>query len=87
MVASVAADTKADLSLDSDDSDDSDDRTDFAEPGCNSYRPAWYGKKNLLKIQAVTGSKWMYFFKQSVIWPTKNLIMRTRFHFSNDPTY
>ena len=40
MVASVAADTKADLSLDSDDSDDSDDRTDFAEPGCNSYRPA-----------------------------------------------
>ena len=43
--------------------------------------------KKLLKIQAVTGSKWMYFFKQSVIWPTKNLIMRTRFHFSNDPTY
>lgn len=59
-MASVA---KADLSLDSDDSDDSDDRIDFAEPGCNSYRPAWYGKKIFfLKIQAVTGSKWMYFF-------------------------
>lgn len=52
-MASVAADTKADLSL------DSDDRIDFAEPGCNFYRPAWYGNR----FQAVTGSQVHVLFK------------------------